>query len=76
MLRTLVGILTGPLTLSLLSLPPRTKSAHTVSNIPVNTYSNNYKNKTEHSAVQFQIMKHRDNIGSWKYSEVILLAQI
>lgn len=28
--RTLVGILTGPLTLSLLSLPPRTKSAQTV----------------------------------------------
>jgi len=28
-LRTLVGILTGPLTLSLLSLAPRTKSVHT-----------------------------------------------
>lgn len=30
MFRTLVGILTGPLTLSLLSFAPRTKSAHTV----------------------------------------------
>lgn len=30
MLRTLVGILTGPLTLSFLSLDPRIKSAHTV----------------------------------------------
>ena len=30
MWRTLVGILTGPLTLNLLSLAPRTKSAHTV----------------------------------------------
>jgi len=32
MLRTLVGILTGPLTLSLLSLAPRTKSVQTISN--------------------------------------------